>query len=45
MRCKFCEEEKPDVEMRPDPWAHEVEGDETPVPICDDCARQRFEDS
>jgi hypothetical protein len=43
--CLFCGMTRESVAQRPDPWAHEVAGDATPVDICDPCTKERLHDT
>ncbi|GAB1340842.1 hypothetical protein ACE1SV_74320 [Streptomyces sp. E-15] len=41
MKCEFCDEDKPDVEVRQDPFAWEVNDVDWQVPICLECMQER----
>ncbi|WP_208886698.1 hypothetical protein [Streptomyces sp. PBH53] len=41
MKCEFCAEDKPDVEVRSDPLAWEIGDTDWQVPICLGCMQER----
>ncbi|MET8544117.1 hypothetical protein ABZW03_26225 [Kitasatospora sp. NPDC004799] len=43
-RCDYCDEVKPDVTRRVDPFDLEINDRETVVPLCDDCYQLRFDE-
>lgn len=45
MRCQYCNEDKPDVTVRRDPFAWGVSDQDVQEPMCDACEQIRFEDS
>ncbi|MGC4984302.1 hypothetical protein ACLQ18_27285 [Streptomyces sp. DT193] len=44
-RCEFCGEDKPDVRVRQDPFAWNVNDEDWQVPMCDGCEQNRFDES
>ncbi|WP_409056810.1 hypothetical protein [Streptomyces sp. SYP-A7185] len=45
MRCAYCNEAKPDVTIRRDPFAWEVGDQDVQEPICDACEQSRADES
>lgn len=45
MRCQFCRQAKPDVTVRRDPYAWEVDDKDWRVPMCDGCEQVRADDA
>lgn len=45
MTCEFCDQEKPDVQVRRDPFAWEVNDEDWQIPMCSECEQTRFDDS
>ena len=42
--CSQCKKVKPDVTMREDPYAAEIEGDHTLILLCDECEHENAMD-
>ncbi|MFJ2374977.1 hypothetical protein ACIOZL_19540 [Streptomyces sp. NPDC087769] len=45
MKCEFCHQAKPDVTVRRDPFAWEVNDEDWQIPLCDDCEQLRADES
>lgn len=44
MKCEFCNEARPDVRVRRDPFAWEVCNEDWQIPLCDACEQDRADD-
>ncbi|MER5512752.1 hypothetical protein ABT052_47015 [Streptomyces sp. NPDC002766] len=45
MNCEFCEQDRPDVTVRQDPFAREVNDEDWQVAMCDPCEQDRADDA
>lgn len=44
LTCRWCGEQKEDVQYRVDPYSSEICGDNSLYPLCDDCTYERAMD-
>lgn len=44
MTCSMCGKEKPDVHIRRDPYAYDVDNTEVLMALCDICTESRADD-